>query len=138
MTHPADPSSPPRPATWALLLAFTAVYLSWGTTYLAIKAGVRHLPPALFGGGRLVLAGLVLLAFLALRGERLRLPRRELLWVALPGVLLFVGGNGLVTWAEVTVDSGVASVLVATTPLWIGLLGSLWPNGERLSVRGWL
>lgn len=138
MKPPADPPSPQRPATWALLLAFTAVYLSWGTTYLAIKAGVRHLPPALFGGGRLVLAGLVLLTFLALRGERLRLPRRELLWVALAGILLFVGGNGLVTWAEVTVDSGVASVLVATTPLWIGLLGTLWPGGERLSVRGWL
>jgi drug/metabolite transporter (DMT)-like permease len=70
---------PNRPAPWALLLAFSLVYLTWGTTYLAIKKGVKdeQLPPALFGGVRVGLAGALLLGFLALRGEVLRLARRD-------------------------------------------------------------
>jgi drug/metabolite transporter (DMT)-like permease len=129
-----------RPAAWALLLAFSLLYLSWGTTYLAIKRGVKdeQLPPALFGGTRVCLAGLLLLGYVALRGERVRLSRRDLTGVALGGGLLFVGGNNFLAMAERTVPSGVAAVLVATTPLWIGLLESLWPGGERLTGRGWM
>jgi drug/metabolite transporter (DMT)-like permease len=123
-----------------LLLAFTLVYLSWGTTFLAIKRGVKdeQLPPALFGGVRVGLAGALLLGYVALRGERLRLARRDLGGVAFGGLLLFVGGNGLLTLAEKTVPSGVAAVLIATTPLWIALLEMCWPGGERLGGRGWL
>src|SRR2546421_10863683 len=102
-----------RPATWALVLAFVIVYVVWGTTYLAIKEGVRTLPPALFGGVRIATAGALLFGYLALRGESLRLPRRDLIVAAVVGGLLFVGGNGLVTVAEKTVESGVTSVLVA-------------------------
>src|SRR5262245_2797136 len=138
MNRPAKPSSPHRPAASAVALAFALLYLSWGTTYLAIKEGVRDLPPALFGGVRVCLAGVLLAAYPALRGEPLRLPRRELLWTGLGGLLLFVGGNGMITAAEKTVPSGVASVLVATTPLLMALLETLWPRGERLSARGWL
>jgi drug/metabolite transporter (DMT)-like permease len=120
------------------VLAFTLVYLSWGTTYLAIKEGVRTLPPALFGGTRILLAGLILLGFLALRGEPLRLAWREWLWAAAGGLVLFVSGYGLISVAQKTVESGVASILVATTPLWIGLLEGFWPGGDRLTPRGWL
>jgi drug/metabolite transporter (DMT)-like permease len=122
------------------VLAFTVVYISWGTTYLAIRTGVHdeQLPPALFGGVRVCLAGLLLLAYLAARGQSVRLAPRDLRLVALGGCILFVGGNGMITWAEMTVPSGVAAVLAATTPLWIGLFGMLWPGGERLSGRGWL
>jgi drug/metabolite transporter (DMT)-like permease len=129
-----------RPATWALALAFGIVYITWGTTYLAIQRGVRdeQLPPALFGGTRVCLAGLVLLAYLALRGEPLSLPRRDRAGLVLAALLMFVGGNGLINLAEKTVNSGVAAVLVATTPLWIGLFGTFWPRGERLTGRGWL
>ena len=127
-----------RPAAWAIVLAFAIVYLTWGTTYFAIKEGVRTLPPALFGGVRIGSAGLVLLAGLWLRGESLRLARRDLLVVAASGVLHFMGGNGLITFAEQTVDSGAASVLAATAPVWIGLGETLWPRGERLTPRGWL
>jgi drug/metabolite transporter (DMT)-like permease len=138
--NPADHSPSHRPAAWALLLAFLLVYLSWGTTYLAIKRGVKdeQLPPALFGGVRVCLAGALLLGYVALRGGRLRLDRRDLAGVVVGGLLLFVGGNGLITLAEKTVPSGVAAVLAATTPLWIALLEMLWPRGERLSGRGWL
>jgi drug/metabolite transporter (DMT)-like permease len=129
-----------RPATWTLALGFALVYISWGTTYLAIQAGVRdeHLPPALFGGVRVCLAGVLLLAYLALRGQRLSMSRRDWAFVAIAGLLLFVAGNGLITFAERTVPSGVAAVLATTTPLWIGLLEMFWPGGDRLTSRGWL
>jgi drug/metabolite transporter (DMT)-like permease len=138
MLHSSDSFRLRRPPTWALVLAFGLVYLSWGTTYLAIREGVKDLPPALFGGVRITTAGLLLFAFLALRRQPLRLPRRDLLWVALAGVLLFLGGNGLITWGEMTVESGAASVLAATTPLWLGLLELVRPGGERLAIWGWL
>jgi drug/metabolite transporter (DMT)-like permease len=137
----SDPGSDPprrRPAAWTLALAFGLVYMSWGTTFLAIKAGVRTLPPALFGGTRVAAAGLLLLGYLVLRREPLRLSRRDFLVTAAAGLLLFVGGNGLINVAEKTVDSGVASVLVATTPVLIALAEALWPWGERMTARGWL
>jgi drug/metabolite transporter (DMT)-like permease len=131
---------PRRPAVWKLALAFTLVYLSWGTTYLAIKKGVKdeQLPPGLFGGVRVALAGLLLLSYLTLRGRPVRLPRGDWLGVCVSGGLLFVCGNGLVTLAETTVPSGTAAVLAATTPLWMALLGSALPGGERVRPGGWL
>lgn len=134
----ASTASPQLPARWTVVLAFALVYLSRGTTYLAIKKGVEVFPPALFGGARIALAGSMLLGYLALRRQPMRMPLRDFLWTALVGVLLFVGGNGLITVGEKYVASGVASVLVATTPLWMALLELLWPWGERLSPRGWL
>jgi drug/metabolite transporter (DMT)-like permease len=127
-------------ATWKLVLAFSVVYVSWGTTYFAIRAGVHseHLPPALFGGVRVALAGWILFGFLTLRGEPLRMPKGELFWVILSGLLLFVGGNGLITFALDNVPSGVTAVLVAATPLWVALMEWAWPGGDRLSARGWL
>jgi drug/metabolite transporter (DMT)-like permease len=126
-----------RPAAGAVILGFTCLYTAWGTTYLAIREGVKTLPPALFGGTRLALAGLVLLGWLAARGQRFSMPRREFLGTALVGVCLFVFGNGLITAAEKTVPSIVAAVLVASTPIWLAVLEMLWPWGERLTVRGW-
>jgi drug/metabolite transporter (DMT)-like permease len=135
MSEPPAPR-PPRPAPWRVAAALAAVYLCWGTTYLAIRAGVRTLPPGLFGGVRVGLAGAVLLAVVARRGS-VRLPGRELGWAALTGGLLFVGGNGLLTLAERTVASGVASVLAATTPIWMALIEAAAPGGDRLSAGGW-
>src|SRR5438876_8646279 len=138
MNHPDNAVSPRPPARWSIVLAFILVYLSWGTTYLAIKKGVEVFPPALFGGSRIVLAGFMLVLYLAVRQQSMRMPWRDFLWTALVGVLLFVGGNGLITVGATFVAWGVASVLVATTPLWMALLEMLWPWGERLSARGWL
>ncbi len=126
-----------KPAAWKVALALGAVYLAWGTTYLAIQEGVRELPPGLFGGLRLLLAGLLVLACLVWRGESIRLATLEGAWLWLVGSCLFLGGNGLITLAEKTVPSGVASVLVATTPLWMALLELSLPSGERLTARGW-
>ena len=90
---------PVRPSVWALVLGFGIIYLSWGTTYLAIRKGVEEFPPALFGGIRYTLAGSLLLAFLWLRRVPLAVPRRDLAWLAVVSALLFVCGNGLITLA---------------------------------------
>ncbi len=137
--NPTTPLSR-RPATWKIALAFALLYLSWGTTFFAIREGMHTyaLPPALFGGVRVSLAGWILLGYLFLRGERLWMAAGELFWVVVAGLLLFVGGNGLLNVAMETVPSGVGSVLGATTPIWMALLEMLWPWGERLRLRGWI
>jgi len=127
------------PPAWALALAFGTIYISWGTTYYAIKLGVQreHLPPLLFGGSRIFTAGLLVLAYQLARGAAMRLPLKDAARLIATGWLLFVAGNGLVSYGQKTVDSSVAAVLVATTPLWMGLFAMLWPHGERLTPRGW-
>ncbi len=103
---------------WAALLA---VYLVWGSTYLAIRIGVETLPPFLMAGVRFLIAGSVLYAFQHLRGDPA--PNR-LQWrsAAVIGIFMLVGGNGLVTFAEQRVPSGIAALMVASAPLWMVLL----------------
>jgi drug/metabolite transporter (DMT)-like permease len=129
-----------RPPAWAVVLAFGLVYLTWGTTFLAIHAGAREFPPGLFGGLRIAVAGLLLLAWLALRRRPLRLSPREWAGAVFSGACFFVGGNGLVTvgLSDPDMETGSAALLVATTPLWMALLETVWPRGERLTWRGWL
>src|SRR5579884_604702 len=140
MSPAAVPAPHRRPAAGAVLVAFAVLCLSWGTTFLAIREGVRYLPPALFGGTRVGLGGLVLLLYLAGRRQPLTLPRREVLTTGLLSVLLFVGGNGLITMGlgEKSMESGAAAVLGTTTPLWMALLETCWPRGDRLRWWGWL
>lgn len=123
---------------YSVALAFAILYTSWGTTYLAIKIGLETLPPCLFSGTRLSLAGGVLLAWLALRGNTLRMDRASFLWVALSGLCFFMGGNGMLTYAQTMIPSSMAAVLVTQTPLWFALMESMVPGGERLTIRGWL
>jgi drug/metabolite transporter (DMT)-like permease len=104
--------------------ALLTVYLVWGSTYLAIKYVVAGLPPFLAMGVRFLLAGtLLLVAVLALRGrDALRMTRPQLGAAAVCGLFLLVGGNGVVAVAEQDVDSGLAALLIAGTPLWVVLL----------------
>ena len=138
MNHDGPPHFSRRPPSWKLALALALVYVAWGTTYLAIREGVRTLPPGLFAGTRVALAGLALLAFLGMTGGTVRLSGRDAVLTWLSGAVMFVGGNGLLTFAEKTVPSGVAAVLAATIPLWMALLEMILPHGERLTARGWL
>jgi len=126
-----------RPPAWALVLAFAVVYLAYGLNYLAIREGVKTLPPFLFAGTHVTLAGLLLFAWAVLRGERVALTGRNFLWAGAGGLIVFVGGTGLVTMGEKDVNSGLASVLRATTPVWVALLEWVRPRGERLSAAAW-
>lgn len=124
----------PDRSTRLAYAAWIAVCLIWGTTYLAIRVALETIPPALIGGLRFVIAGLVLAAVLAARGERL--PGREH-WrgLMLVGVLLIGVGNGMVVVAEQWVPSGIAAVVIATTPFWMATVEAWIPGGERFSRR---
>jgi drug/metabolite transporter (DMT)-like permease len=114
-------------------VAWIAVCLIWGTTYLAIRIALETIPPLLMAAARWIAAGGLLIAVLALRGERLPRPRA---WPSLTllGVLLLGFGNGGVVWAEQTVPSGLTAVLVATAPFWMVGIDALMPTGERLTL----
>ncbi len=104
--------------------ALGAIYVIWGSTYLAIRVMVRDIPPMLGAGVRFVIAGVLLLAILRVRGGRgaVDVSRSALLSAALVGLLLAAGGNGLVTLAEQHVPSALAALLIATVPLWVIVL----------------
>ena len=128
------------PSTVAVATAFLIIYLSWGTTYKATGYAMQELrmPPALFGGGRILLAGLILLLYQSWRGQSLRLTLGDFLRLLPVSICLFLMGNLFINIGQRNVPSGIAAILIATTPLWIGFLGMFWPHGERLSWRGWL
>lgn len=123
-----------RPATALVLAAFAAVYLLWGSTYLAIIFALKTMPPLLMAGARFLLAGGILYGVMRLRGEPAPAPRH---WrtTAVIGGLLLMCGNGGVTLAERTVPSGVAALLVAMVPMWMVLLEWLRPGGSRPTGR---
>jgi drug/metabolite transporter (DMT)-like permease len=104
-----------------LLLAFGALYFIWGSTYLAIRIGLEGSPPFMLAASRFALAGSLLTAWALSRGPP-RPTRDELRDAAVVGLLLFMGGNASVVWAEQTVASGVVALLVATVPLWLLLM----------------
>jgi drug/metabolite transporter (DMT)-like permease len=113
-----------------IIAAFGALYLIWGSTYLAIRFGLETLPPFMMAGTRFLVAGILLYGFLRLRGA----PRPTLgQWkgAAVVGLLLLFGGNGGVVWAQQRVESGAAALLVATVPLWMVLFEWMRTGGER-------
>lgn len=119
-----------KPPAWKIVAAFAAIYIIWGTTYLAIAMMVKTIPPYLGAGSRFLVAGTLLFVFLRLRGHPLP-TLRQWGWAALAGLLLLVGGNGSIVWAQKTVPSGIASIIVATEPLWIVLASWLFFRGGR-------
>lgn len=115
--------------------AFGVVCTVWGTTYLAIRIAVSTIPPMLLTGIRYVVAGLILLAISRLRGDAIPRDRHSLGNVSLVGLLMVAGGNFSVIWAEQWVPSGIAALLVATSPFWAAIMERLRANGERLTLR---
>jgi drug/metabolite transporter (DMT)-like permease len=104
-----------------IVLAFAAVYVLWGSTYLAIRFGVETLPPFLMAGLRHSIAGILLFSWVRLSGTPAP-SARQWLPAAGVGVLLLLGGNGLVSWAQQRVPSGLAALIVASVPIWMTLL----------------
>src|SRR5262245_38321730 len=123
-------SNTTHPSQALVLLAFAVLYAVWGSTYLAIRVTVETLPPFLSAGARFLIAGGVLLGFLRLRGAPLPTAAQ---WrhSLIVGVLLLMGGNGLIAWAEKSISSGLAALLVALTPVWFAVLDWARPGGVR-------
>jgi drug/metabolite transporter (DMT)-like permease len=121
-----------------LIAAFAAVYLVWGSTYLAIRFAVETLPPLLMAGARFVLAGAIVLAWARLREGAAAPSRRDWRTGIISGALLLLGGNGAVAWAEQRVPSGIAALLVAIVPLWMVLIDWLRPGGGSPAVAVFL
>ncbi len=119
--------------TARIAIAFAIVYLVWGSTYLAIRVGVLDLPPWLFAGIRFLAAAVLMFAYAWVRGARLPTARRDWFSVAVTGLLMLVGGNGLVTWSEQWVESNQAALIVATSALWLAWIGTWGAQGERLN-----
>jgi drug/metabolite transporter (DMT)-like permease len=120
-----------------VIAAFAALYVIWGSTYFAIRVTLDSMSASASAATRFVIAGPFLLLLARLNGHSMIPPRRELVSLGIIGCLLLVGGNGLVVWSEQYVASGLAALTVATTPLWIAILGALLPRGERLPFTGW-
>lgn len=120
--------------TWKILLAFAIIYLVWGSTYLAIRIGVREVPPFLFAALRFLVAGIVLYGWMIARGERS--PSR-IQWasISLLAILFFVLDYGLLYWSEQRVPSGVAAVMMATTPVFMALWEIVFLRILRVTVR---
>jgi drug/metabolite transporter (DMT)-like permease len=120
--------------TWKILLAFATIYLVWGSTFLAIRVGVREVPPFLLAAMRFLAAGLVLCAWMIARGERLP-NRREWLSVLFLAVLIFAIDYGLVFWAEQHVPSGVTAVMLATIPAFTAFSEVVLLRTQRVTIR---
>jgi drug/metabolite transporter (DMT)-like permease len=114
-------------------LAWVSICIIWGTTYLAIRVGVKDMPPLLFAGLRWLLAGPIILLFLKLRGYKLP-EKKDLKHIAVVGLLLLGLGNGLVAFAEQWLPSGLTALLLTTTPFWVVGIESALPTGPKLNL----
>jgi drug/metabolite transporter (DMT)-like permease len=123
-----------HPPTWKTLLAFAIIYLVWGSTFLAIRIGVREVPPFLLAAMRFLVAGLVLYAWTIARGEPSPSGRQ---WrsASILAILIFVIDYGLLFWAERRVPSGIAAVMMATIPAFMALSEIILLRTQQLTVR---
>lgn len=120
-----------------IILAFAALYIIWGSTYLAIKVSIETIPPFLMAMSRFFLAGLTLYLFARARGAA-RPSKQDWVHSLIVGGLLIAGGNGIVSYAELYIDSSMAALIIASNPLFMTLFG--WWGGvqTRPSFAAWL
>ncbi len=121
-------------STWKTLLAFGIIYFVWGSTFLAIRVGVREVPPLILAAMRFFVAGVVLYGFVMARGERSP-SAREWRSASVLGMIIFVFDYGLLFWAEQRVPSGIAAVMLATIPVFMALSEIIFLRTQRLTVR---
>ena len=127
-------AAPRQRTTWKTLLAFAIIYFVWGSTFLAIRVGVREVPPFLLAAMRFLVAGLVLYGWMIVRGERSP-SARQWMSVSLLAILIFVLDYGLLFWAEQRVTSGLAAVMMATIPAFMALSEIILLQTQRLTLR---
>jgi drug/metabolite transporter (DMT)-like permease len=119
-----------------IIVAFGLVYVFWGSTYLGIGIAVEQIPPAIMCAVRFSIAGVVMLAYCALTGRRIRFSARQLSHLAAVGILLLMGGNLTLAYAERIVPTGLAALLIAVTPLWFLVLDSMLLGDHHIARRG--
>jgi drug/metabolite transporter (DMT)-like permease len=124
------PAAVTRQNRTRILLAFAAVYVIWGSTYLFIKYAIEDVPPFMMGAARFTVAGLLLYALARWRGAKAP-DMRDWRSATITGVLMIGLGNSAVMWAELTVPTGIVALIVSTVPIWIVLLDWLRPRGVR-------
>jgi len=122
-----------KPPTSAFVLAFAAIYLIWGSTYLGIRVAVETIPPFAMASVRFFIAGLLMLLLLRLRGEAWP-TRRQWRDSLIVGTCLLLGGNGLVAWAEQYVPSGIAALVIGVQPVFMVMTEWSWRGGQRPSA----
>ena len=119
---------------WMIATALTVVYIVWGSTYLAIHVAVQTLPPFMMASARFIAAGMILAAILVCMG-RFRMTRHQVFDSMLIGALLLLGGNGMVSWAQQEIPSGVTTLIISLTPLFVALgdwaVWHLFRDGKR-------
>ena len=120
--------------TWKTLLAFAIIYFVWGSTFLAIRTGVREVPPLVLAAMRFSVAGLVLFGWVLARGERAPTVR-EWRSASVLGMVIFLFDYGLLFWAEQRVPSGIAAVMLATIPVFMALCEIIFLRTQRLTIR---
>src|SRR5258708_27625809 len=132
---PAPLPHTPSGTTTLVLMAFAAVYVVWGSTYLAIRIGIESFPPLILAGLRHITVGLFLYPILR---RKTGIGPTAANWRAaiVTGALLLVIGNGGLSWAERTVPSGIASLLVASVSLWLVIVDWLRPGGVEPVPKG--
>lgn len=119
---------------WRIWLALFSIYIIWGSTYLAIQFAIESMPPFLMASLRFLVAGGILYVWRILAGDT---PPQSIHWrsTIVIGLFLLLGGNGGVVWAEQRVSSGITSVLIGATPLWMVLLDAIRPGGTRPQTK---
>lgn len=113
--------------------AWLVVCIIWGTTYLAIRIGVEHIPPMLFAGVRWIIAGIIFVSILRLKGKKLP-SKNDLIHISIAGISLIGIGNGLVVTGEQFIGSGIAALLITTVPFWVVGMESFIPSGPKLNL----
>lgn len=117
-----------------VIFAFAAVYIIWGSTYLAIRFAIETIPPFLMAGVRFLIAGLILFAFTYKKNNE-PITASHLKSTAIIGILLLLGGNGGVVWAEQFVPSGLTALLISTVPVWVVLISWTIPHDKSVSLK---
>jgi drug/metabolite transporter (DMT)-like permease len=123
-------------ARWKIIAAFGLVYLFWGSTYLGIGIAVEQITPAVMCATRFLIAGVSMLAYCALTGRRIRFSASQLAHLATVGILLLMGGNLTLSYAEQIVPTGLAALLIAVSPLWFLVLDTLLLGDHHIARRG--
>lgn len=122
------------PSLFLVLLAFATIYLVWGSTYLVIFFAIETIPPFIMAGTRYLFAGVLLYAVLSMKNVYIP-TRAQWKSAAIVGCMMLAGGNGMVSWSEQYVSTGLAALMVATVPLWMVLLDWLIYKGPKPGAR---